>query len=77
MARTESRLVYSTEVGRICPGCNKLASKRTCKRTNSKHPANVIIDGIIRIRREVKGRNGKTVTTISGFEKADRVDDPC
>ena len=28
---------------------------------------NVKNDGIIRIRREVKGRKGKTVTTISGF----------
>ena len=26
-----------------------------------------IVDGFIRIRREVKGRNGKTVTTISGI----------
>jgi translation initiation factor 1 len=25
-------------------------------------------DGIIRIRREVKGRKGKTVTVISGFQ---------
>jgi translation initiation factor 1 len=24
-------------------------------------------DGIVRVRREVKGRRGKTVTTISGF----------
>jgi len=27
------------------------------------------LDGIIRIRREKKGRKGKTVTTISGFQE--------
>jgi translation initiation factor 1 len=26
------------------------------------------IDGIIRVQREVKGRKGKTVTTVSGFQ---------
>jgi translation initiation factor 1 len=29
-------------------------------------------DGIIRIRREVKGRKGKTVTTITGFDLDDK-----
>ena len=29
--------------------------------------ANIKIDGIIRIRRETKGRKGKTVTTVSGY----------
>ena len=29
-------------------------------------------DGTIRIRREVKGRKGKTVTTISGFDLDDK-----
>ena len=28
-------------------------------------------DGVVRVRREVKGRNGKTVTTISGVGLAD------
>ena len=26
------------------------------------------MDGIVRIQREVKGRKGKTVTTVSGFQ---------
>ncbi len=26
------------------------------------------MDGIIRVQREVKGRKGKTVTTVSGFQ---------
>ena len=29
---------------------------------------NIKNDGIIRIQREVKGRKGKTVTTVSGFQ---------
>jgi translation initiation factor 1 len=64
----DSRLVYSTESGRICPSCRNPATKCTCKKkkTSKKqsiHPN----DGIVRIRREVKGRKGKTVTTILGI----------
>ncbi len=47
-----SRLVYSTETGRI----------------KEEKPTTTIPqgDGIVRIRRETAGRNGKGVTTISG-----------
>lgn len=47
-----SRLVYSTDRGRI-------------KQTSAELPPSS--DGIIRIRRETKGRKGSGVTTISGF----------
>jgi translation initiation factor 1 len=65
-----SRLVYSTETGRICPECGRPASACTCgtKRAaraeapQAVHPA----DGIVRIQREVKGRKGKTVTAVYG-----------
>ena len=63
-----SRLVYSTETGKICPTCQKPVSKCTCKKAKSKSQPNVKIDGIMRIQREVKGRKGKTVTTVSGFQ---------
>ena len=48
-----SRLVYSTDAGRI----------------KEQAPAATIAqgDGIVRIRRETAGRNGKGVTTISGL----------
>jgi translation initiation factor 1 len=48
-----SRLVYSTDTGRI----------------KEEKAAKVIPagDGIVRIRRETAGRNGKGVTTISGI----------
>jgi translation initiation factor 1 (eIF-1/SUI1) len=49
-----SKLVYSTDGGRIKEGATKTAPAQT--------------DGIIRIRRETKGRKGKGVTTLSGFE---------
>jgi len=66
-----SRLVYSTESGQICPSCQKPVSKCTCKKTKSKSQTNIKLDGIIRVQREVKGRKGKTVTTISGFQLDD------
>jgi translation initiation factor 1 len=47
-----SRLVYSTETGRIKE-----------EKTAPSRPAG---DGIVRIRRETAGRNGKGVTSISG-----------
>ena len=63
-----SRLVYSTESAKIFPSCQKPVSECTCKKKNSRSQPNRKIDGIIRIQREVKGRKGKTVTTVSGFQ---------
>lgn len=60
-----SRLVYSTETGRICPACGKPVSNCACKKKGALPSPS---DGIIRIRREVKGRGGKTVTIVYGFE---------
>jgi translation initiation factor 1 len=66
-----SKLVYSTEKGRICPTCGKGAAKCTCrKKRTSPQPADPR-DGIIRIRRETKGRKGKGVTVLSGFHHSD------
>ena len=57
MSNKESRLVYSTDAGRI-------------KETQTEQP--VETDGIVRIRRETKGRKGKGVTTVSGTGLADK-----
>ena len=65
-----SRLVYSTESGKICPSCQKPVSKCICKKKKNRSQPNIKIDGIIRVQREVKGRKGKTVTTVSGFQIA-------
>ncbi len=68
-----NRLVYSTESGRVCPACGHPTTRCTCKKKKttkkqSKYPN----DGIVRIRREVKGRKGKTVTAVFGFPLDDK-----
>ena len=55
-------LVFSTEFGKMCPGCNKPADKCVCRQKQS--PAKR--DGIVRLMRETKGRKGKGVTLING-----------
>jgi translation initiation factor 1 len=69
MANT--RLVYSTETGRICPKCQKPVSGCTCKKKQPVPPPQFKSDGIIRIRRETRGRKGKTVTAVFGFDLDD------
>ncbi len=56
-------LVYSTERGLVCPKCRLPTAKCRCRK-DLPAPAG---DGIVRIRRETKGRGGKTVTTVSGL----------
>ena len=68
MEMANSRLVYSTEAGRICPECQKSIPDCTCKNKQSEPQSQSTTDGVIRIRREVEGRKGKTVTIISGFD---------
>lgn len=55
----ESRLVYSTDKGRIKP-------------VDDTPPAPPAGDGIVRIRRETSGRKGKGVTTVSGVPGDDK-----
>lgn len=66
-----SRLVYSTESGRICLECGKPASGCVCKKKKpikaDKPPTGYPDDGVVRIRREVKGHRGKTVTAVFGL----------
>lgn len=67
----DTRLVYSTETGRICPKCQKPAAKCNCKHRKSAPAPPRKADGIIRIQREKKGRKGKTVTVATGFSCAE------
>ncbi len=62
MTRDRDRTVYATGRGRICPLCGRPAPRCACRAT----PRAPRGDGIVRVRREVQGRNGKTVTAISG-----------
>ena len=59
-------LVYSTDQGRLCPGCSQPVAQCACAKQSI--PSG---DGIARVRRESKGRGGKTVTTISGVPLAE------
>lgn len=61
-----SGLVYSTDSGRHCPDCSQPVDACTCK--SGFVPDG---DGIARVRRETKGRGGKTVTTVSGVPLAE------
>jgi translation initiation factor 1 len=57
MKDKNSKLVYSTETGRI---------------KEEKPQVNIpVSDGFVRIKRETAGRNGKGVTTISGIPLAE------
>jgi|TARA_B110000261_G_scaffold45687_1_gene53607 translation initiation factor 1 len=56
MHNKTSHLVYSTDVGRIKQPTTQKSVKT---------------DGLVRIRRETKGRKGKGVTTVSGVNLAE------
>jgi translation initiation factor 1 len=55
-------MVYSTERGLVCPKCRVPVAKCRCAKKESASAG----DGVVRIRRETKGRGGKTVTAVSG-----------
>ena len=59
-----SRPVYSTESGTLCNGCGQPVAACDCK----KGVLNTNGDGIIRVSRETKGRKGKGVTLVTGFQ---------
>lgn len=56
-------LVYSTGKGRTCPNCRRPAARCTCRAS----PRAERGDGVVRVRRETKGRGGRTVTVIDGI----------
>jgi len=60
---TDSRLVYSTDGGRLCPQCLRTVVNCVC---GSSKPA-ATGDGIVRLHRTTKGRGGKAVTIVKGL----------
>ena len=56
-------LVYSTEAGRICPGCRRPLADCVCDRDRARAPG----DGVVRVSRQTKGRKGAGVTLVSGL----------
>ncbi len=59
--RDDPVMVYSTERGLVCPKCRVPMAKCRCGKEEPA-PAG---DGIVRVRRETKGRGGKTVTAVA------------
>ncbi len=59
---SNSRPVYSTEAGRLCPGCGKALAACVCKQKTGP-----LGDGNVKVRRETGGRGGKTVTAVRGL----------
>src|SRR5207249_10268591 len=68
--REKARLVYSTAVGRVCPGCGWPVRECQCSThaagdTVPTHPRKIVAN----LRLEKKGRGGKTVTVIAGLPR--------
>ncbi|MDP2323473.1 MAG: translation initiation factor Sui1 [Gammaproteobacteria bacterium] len=56
-------LVYSTDSGRMCPGCRQPLAQCQCGASQ----APPVGDGVVRVSRESKGRAGKAVTLVKGL----------
>ena len=59
-----SRVVYSTDQGKLCPECQQAIKDCCCQNLKSQ---TILGDGIVRIQRETKGRKGKGVTLVTGL----------
>lgn len=62
MKKGSGGLVFSTEQGRMCPGCRHPVDDCICGA-----PSRPAGDGVVRVSRETKGRKGKGVTLITGI----------
>lgn len=58
---SKQRTVYSTDQGQLCPNCRQAVKSCQCQ------PLQPDGDGIVRLQRQTKGRNGKPVTLITGI----------
>jgi translation initiation factor 1 len=57
-----ARIVYSTGIGSLCPNCRRAVKDCVCP----KGAPGAAKPGVVRVGREVKGRAGKGVTTVTG-----------
>ncbi|MBL8305165.1 MAG: translation initiation factor Sui1 [Rubrivivax sp.] len=62
-----TRLVYSTDGGRMCPQCRQPLAACTCAAQRAAAP---VAGRPVRVSRESKGRGGKTVTLVRGLPLA-------
>jgi translation initiation factor 1 len=58
-----SRIVYSTGVGALCPNCRRPVRDCVCP----KGVPGAARPSAVRVGREIKGRAGKGVTTVTGL----------
>jgi len=64
--RGKARLVYSTGLGAICPGCGW--PEKDCRCSSRSTAKEAIPSRIVaKLRMEKKGRGGKTVTVVDGL----------
>lgn len=61
--KSNSRPVYSTEQGRLCPQCHRPVADCVCGKDRPAAQG----DGTVRLHRETKGRGGKAVTIVKGL----------
>lgn len=61
---SNSRLIYSTDAGRICPDCSKPKNSCICRQLKRSAPGT---SSDVRIIYETAGRKGKGMTLISGL----------
>ncbi len=71
MAKRRGGLVYSTDKGQICPGCQRSQAECVCS-DRSRVRRGGGGDGSIVVSRETKGRKGAGVTLIRGLPLADK-----
>ena len=64
--RAKGRIVYSTDVGRVCPGCGWPSRDCKCSQ-NLDQPVPSRI--VAKLRMEKKGRGGKIVTVVDGLPR--------
>jgi translation initiation factor 1 len=65
---SKGRLVYSTGIGRVCPGCGWPARDCKCSTRVADAPVPSRPGSIVaKLRMEKKGRSGKTVTVVAGL----------
>lgn len=61
-------LVFSTDAGRICPGCSRPQGECVCRDRSRPRKG----DGTVTVSRETKGRKGAGVTLIRGLPLSDQ-----
>ena len=66
---SNSRLVYSTDRGRMCPKCGWPLDNCQCSKTLKEGKEAVPDRPVAKLRMEKKGRGGKTVTVVYDLPK--------